>query len=884
MGTARQLWARVSALLDREGLDRDFDEEARSHLDLATEDYMQRGYPPGEARRLARLHFGATEAAKDAHRDSRGFVRLNCLLHDLRDAVRALARDRMFAFATIVILSLAIALNATAFRIVDVTLFHGYPLVKHNDRMVFVDERFPYPGCCVSYMDFEAWRAQAHSFQDLAFGVPKAVTLGESADQGRAIYALAVTSNTFHVLGVQPRLGRDFTPRDEIPGSPAVVIVSHSYWITRLGGRADVIGHHIFVNGAPATIIGLMPEGFSFPQSTDIWMPVLQTADLHTTVANGGWVFGRLQDGASEDAARTEVETINARRAVEFPVTNRGVLPVVTNFMKSFAGPNGRVIYGSLWAGALIVLGIACANLTNLALARAQGRMREISTRMALGSGRARIVRQWLIESLLLAAVAGLFGWWASAWTVRLWQATTSTTFELLAYTPSLTTAAYLVLVTLLSAILITTAPVSRLWRLDVNGALKGEPRGGTMGLSARRLSSALVAGQMALAIALISGAGVLGHSLWNVLTADIGVRSPETILVGQVALPPIRYSTAQSRVAFFDSLTARLASIPGVTSAAVATGRPVDDFEPRPVEFEDVVGSIHGAPVFPSGPDYFRTIGARILAGRDFTAADRPASLPVAIVNRTFADAYLPGQNAIGLRIRLYEKRNPTPGQWRMIVGVVSNVMQNDVFRRRRVPAVYVPFAQAPSASAWFFARTPVISDSLAAALRAQPGQIDPKVDVTGFSTLKTSLGLQFGKGAPELMGLSKNAVVAPIFATLALLLAAIGLYSVVSRSAIQRTKEIGIRMALGASARKVRRVMLREAMTPVAFGLAIGLVAALAVNRILQSQLIGVSPYDALTLTLAPAVLILVALAGTARPVQRASRVDPAVALRHD
>jgi predicted permease len=882
--TIHQLWARVTALFERDALDRDFDEEARTHIDIAADDYIQRGYQPGEARRLAHVQFGATEAAKDAHRDSRGLVWLDGVLHDLRDAWRGLAGDPMYSLAAIVILSLAIALNATAFRVVDGTLLRGYSLVKQNDRMVFVDEIFPNPGCCVSYMDFEAWRAQAHSFQDLAFGVPRAMTVGESADRGRDIWAVAVTANAFHALGVQPKLGREFSARDEVPGSPPVVIVSYGYWLAHLGGRAGVIGHSVFVNGAPATIVGLMPEGFDFPGASEVWVPVLLTPDLHTTVANGGYVFGRLKDGASEAAARTEVETINARRAVEFPATNRGVRPVVTNFMKSAAGPNGRVIYGSLWAGALIVLGIAWGNLTNLALARAQGRLREISTRMALGAGRGRVVREWLMENLLLAVVAGVLGWWASAWSIRLWAATTVTAFESHYYTPSLTAAIYVVLVTLLSALLITAAPMSRLGRLDLNGALKGEPRGGTMGLSARRLSAALVTGQMALAIALMSGAGVLGHSLWNVLTADIGVRSPETILVGQVALPRGRYPSAGSRIAFFNSLDARLAAIPGVTSAAVASGRPADDFEPRPVELEGALGSIHGAPVFPSGPGYFRTIGAPILAGREFNATDGPESSAVALVNRIFAETYFPGQNAVGRRIRLYEKRNPSPGQWRTIVGVVSNVMQNDVFRRHLLPVIYVPFAQEPRTSAWFFARVPFISDGLAAAVRAQAGQMNPGAEVTDFATLKTSLGIQYGKGSSDFMGLSKNAIVAPVFAALALLLAATGLYSVVSRSAIQRTKEIGVRMALGASARKVERLMLREAMTPVALGLVLGLVASLAVNRILHSQLVGVSPYDAPTLVVAPLVLILVALIASARPVRRASRIDPAGALRHD
>jgi hypothetical protein len=356
---------------------------------------------------------------------------LDFLLHDVRFAARTLKREPVLSAATILVLALALGLNVTTFRVMDATLFHGYPLVQDNERLLFVDERYPTPACCVSYADFEVWRAEANAFQDMAFGIFKSATVSESADAVRDVYVGATTANTFALLGVPPALGRSFNPSDEVAGADPVVIVSHRYWRSRLAGRADVIGSVVQVDGAPATIVGVLPQGFDFPQLTDVWMPLEQTAELRSVVGNGSYAFGRLADGASEVTARAEVEAINAGLAVQFPATNRDVRPVVRNFVDSFAGYNATLVYGSLWAGAWLVLAIACANLANLALARAQARAREISTRMALGASRGRVLRQWLIESLLLAAVAGLLAWWAMDWSTRIWAAATETPYRI---------------------------------------------------------------------------------------------------------------------------------------------------------------------------------------------------------------------------------------------------------------------------------------------------------------------------------------------------------------------------------------------------------------------------------------------------------------------
>ncbi|MEI9812223.1 MAG: ABC transporter permease [Acidobacteriota bacterium] len=612
---------RLRALFARKRLDGEFDEEAHAHIDLATDDYIARGYSSEEARRLARVKFGAKESAKDAHRDARGWAWLETLLYDVRYAFRGLARDRGFALAVVVMLTLSIALNVTAFRVLDAALLRGFPGVKENRRMLFVDEVFPRPGCCVSFLDFEQWRAQSHSFQGLAFTVGKQKTVGENGNDPRDLWVEELTVNGFGLLGVRPFMGRDLNSADASAGAAPVVIVSHEYWSTRLGRRSDAIGQRVLINGTPTTIVGVLPEGFDFLQRSGVFQPLVESAELRRPDANGSTVFGRLVDGVSEADARRELEVINARLAEESPATNRDVRPSVRNFMDAFGGANAALTYGSFWAGAWLVVAIACANLANLALARAQGRSRELCTQMALGAGRGRIARQMLLESFVLGAMAGLLAWGVSAWSVRAWAIANEAANGNRDYSAGPGTVAYVVMVTLIAAMAIALAPIGRLWRLDVNGALRGESRSSTHGQSAKRLAGALVAAQMALAIVLMASAGVLGHSLWNVLHAEIGVREPERVLVGKVTLPPARYGSAESRAAFFEALQARIATTAGVEQAGVADGRPVADFEPLPVEFEREAGASRGAPVFHASPGYFGTIGASLRMGRDFDA-----------------------------------------------------------------------------------------------------------------------------------------------------------------------------------------------------------------------------------------------------------------------
>jgi putative ABC transport system permease protein len=532
------------------------------------------------------------------------------------------------------------------------------------------------------------------------------------------------------------------------------------------------------------------------------------------------------------------------------------------------------------------VLLIACANLMNLTLARTLGRSRELSTRMALGAGRWRMVRQMLTESLVLAAGGGALGGWIATWSVRTWAVGTASIHQVLDYTVNAGTIAYLIAISIVAALLCGLVPIGRVLQLDVNGTLKGETRGTTQGLHGRYLSASLVAGQMALAIVLMSGAGVLARSLFNVVAARTGVRDPERVLVGSMRLLSDRYPSSATRLGYFDRLEAQLRTISGIENASVASTLPVDGGRAQSFEIEGRPGPQDGeepAQFLTAGSHYFRLVGASAISGRDFNDDDRMAGLPVAIVNQAFVATFWPDGLALGKRLRPLD-RNHKPGEWRTVVGVVPNIMQGDATRQRFKPLIYIPLRQEPLARAFFLVRTAVPPNRVAPAVRAEVQKLDPDVILEDFTTLKATFAFDRGHMDMEHEEMGKYAAVAPIFAVIALVLAVVGLYAVIAHSVSQRTKEIGVRVALGAASNHIRRLIFREGMRPVAFGLIVGLMVSLAVNRILQSQLVGVSPYDPVTLAAAPAILSLVALLACQLPSQRALRIDPAVALRHD
>lgn len=686
------------------------------------------------------------------------------------------------------------------------------------------------------------------------------------------------SANTFSLLGVRPILGRDFVRADEVPGARAVAIISHRFWERRFGKREDIVGVTVHVNGAPASIIGVMPEHFALVYELDLWMPLSYAPRLE------GGAIGRLRDGATLEEARAELETITRRVQADDPATLRGV-PSVQTYSQAYVTPDAPMIYGSLWAGSWFVLLIACANLANLTLVRTIGRWREFSTRIALGAGQARMVRQMLVESMVLAGVAGVLGWWLTKWSVRTWAEATASTYLALDYSVTFGTLAYLVAISVAAGILISLVPIARVIQLGVNGALKGDARGVTQGLRGKHLTAGLVAGQMALAIVLLTGAGVLIRSFENIVGADAGVRDPEHIMVGLLRLPSDTYPTPATQAAYFDRLETQLRTVAGSEEVSVASTFPTRVVNRRGVEIE-------GRPRAPDGGEfaqfltadqgYFHLMGGSAISGRDFNERDDATALPVVIVNQSFAATFWPGKQAVGQRLRTVDRK--TPGPWRTVVGVVPNIMQGDATRQTFKPVVYIPFRQQPSAHAFVFMRTSVPPNQVAPAVRAELQHLDPDVLAEDLSSLQARFAFDRDFMDLEHAELGKHAAVAPIFAVIALLLAATGLYAVIAHSVNQRTKEIGVRMAVGAADNDIRWMVLRQGLLPVWTGMLIGLTASVAVNRILRSQLVGVSPYDPITMIGAPVLLIAIAVLACQIPVRRALGVEPVIALRHE
>jgi putative ABC transport system permease protein len=814
---------------------------------------------------------------------------LEAIAFDIRLALRGLRRDWTYGLASIAMLALALALNATLFTVMDAVLFRGFRHVQRNDQLVFLQERDRLGRCCLSYADFEEWQAQTQSFQGMARIGGVSVALRDGQGRPMDLRATTVDANLFSLLGVPPALGRDFGPADAAAGAAPVVMLTHRFWHNRLAGRPDIVGSVVQIDGAPAEIVGVMPEGFEFPEAaTDgLWIPIRTEAFARGLTVGGFTAAARLRDGVALPDARAELEALNRGLEQAYPETNAGLVPTAVDYAQFISGADARVIWGSLWAAACLVLLIACANVANLTVVRTIGRWRQFETCLALGAGRSRMVRQMLVESAIVAGAAGLPAWFLTRWSTRQWAAFAASPYQVVDYRVNAGTLSYLAVVTIAAAVLVSVAPVVRVLQLSRDGALKASTRGVTQGLRTRRLVTALVAGQMALAVMLLAGSGLLIRSFANIVGAETGVRHPETVLVGRLRLPSATYPTPQSRLSYLDRVQARLQTVPGIEQESLSGGLPVKfsgglrqlELDDRPATPDDGRSAVF----ITAAPNYFDVVGARLIAGRDFTDGDRQTTTPVAIVNERFASLHWPGESPLGKRIRAIDREGA--GAWRVIVGVVSNIMNADALRQQFKPLVYVPLRQEPPVRAAFFlTRTSVPAGQVAAAIRAAIQEEDADVRLDFFDTLDRLFAFDRDNMDAEHSELGKYSKVAPVFAVVALLLAATGLVSVIAHSVSQRTREIGVRMAIGAAARDISQLILREGMRPVAVGLGTGLAAALAANRILQSQLVGVSPYDPLVLIATPTVLVGVALAACLIPLRRALRIEAAVALRHE
>lgn len=811
------------------------------------------------------------------------------MAQDTRYSLRALRRQPAFTALAVTMLAAGIGVNTAVFTVTNAVLFKGFRSIEGNDRILYIGAQKNGTGCCASYPDFQDWRAQVTAFEGMGAVADLRITLSDRNGVADADTATRISANTFALLGRTPIVGRDFLTTDEQPGAPPTAILSYRLWQSRYASDARILGESIRINGVQTTVIGVMPQGFAFPQNQDLWLPLIPTPDLQPRDARNLWfTFGRLKPGATREQARVELETIGNRLALAYPRTNQGWIPLPRSFAEYFVGPNARVIYGSMWGAVGFVLLIACANLANLMLARAIDRSREVSVRIALGVGRWRVVRQLVLESLILSLLGAAAGWWIARWSVRAYELsanapTRSWSEGLLDYSMDYRVLAYAVAVSLATGLMFGLIPALRLSKLDVNAALKDGGRGSTRGNRGRSLSTLLVVGEMALAVVLLSGAGVMIRSFVNLSTTRLGVDT-SNVVTGLVATPAAG-TTPAAQTAFYDRLTARVQAIAGVESVTMASALPLGGT--RMLSYE-TAGDVSVDPdrrpqagTVVIGPEYFAALGAALVSGREFKDLDGISSARVAIVNQQFANRQWPGDNPLGKSVRLFE--GGAAGEWLTIVGVASNIVQNDSVRRGRSdfdPLIYLPYRQAGAANAWIIARAHGPAGAFAMALRRELQLLDPdRGFVLGPFTLADRLA-----GLGDYWSTRNDAALFTVFAAIALVLASVGLYAVIAHSVSQRIQEIGIRMAMGGTARDILTLVLMQGMVPSAIGLIVGLAASAAVMPVLGSMLVHVSPADPLTFAGTSVVLIASALLGCLVPARRAMRLDPLTALRCD
>jgi putative ABC transport system permease protein len=800
---------------------------------------------------------------------------------DMRYAIRGIRRRPAFGLTVVITLAIGIGVNAAVFAITSAFLFRGFPEVDDNDGIVYISSVGAY--CCVSYPDFSDWRAQSSSFtgMEVVHGFP--VTFTDDRGFPESFDATEVSAGTFGLIGQAPLIGRDFVAADDAPGAARVAILSYGFWEGRYGRDSGVLGETIRIDGEPVTIIGVMPPGFEFPQKQELWLNLVPTSEVMRRDNRNLWfAFARLRDGATLDAARAEIGTIGARLEAEYPDTNLNRSPEVLSFNEFFVGSNENTLYASMWGAVAFVLLIACANLANLMLARAIGRSREVAVRFALGARRRRIIRQLLTEAVLLSLAGGAAGWILAGWIVRLYALAArgpgAVPWRVLDYTMDAQIVLYVAFVSICTGLLFGLAPARKLAALDVHAALKDGGRGATQGRRTRHLPNLLVASQVALAVVLLAGAGVMIRSFLNVTGADTGIVTDRT-LTASLNLPTSSYASGAERVAFFDELHARLTATSGIESVAFANILPTWGSIRLPYELDDNEvldeSMLPRVPTVVISPNYFRTLGATVLSGRPFSDVDDVDSPRVAIVNERFAAQHWPGERSTGKRLRIFAGSEPA---WYTVVGVASNIVQNDPMRQRVDATVYVPYAQRPRAEMWVIARTALEPNTLGVIFRETIQELDADLPIrAGPMTLSARLSERYWDQ-------QLYAGVFLAFAVIALLLASVGLYAVVAHAVGQHRQEIGVRIAIGATANDILGLVMRIGLLPMGIGLSIGLVLSSVLTRVLQAELVQVSPTDPLVYVLTCVVLSLAAGLGCLIPARRAMRVDPVIALRSE
>ncbi|MGH9618134.1 MAG: ADOP family duplicated permease [Bryobacteraceae bacterium] len=885
MRIIRIIKRRIHSLLHRSSADAELQREIEIHIQQLTKEAIAAGVTESEARAMALRKFGPIEPTKEKCRETRRVGWIQDFAQDLRYGVRMLRKSPAFTAVAAFTLALGIGANTAIFSIVDAVLLRSLPYRDPNQLVLIFDAPLQRPDALlsISYRDFTDCREQNHVFGEMAGNTFHDLTL-TGAGEPSIVNTAVVTPEIFPLLNVKPLAGRTLLPEDGKRGAAPVAVLSENIWRSRFDSNPALIGQSITLDMRSFTVVGILPASFRYPDGAprqDVWIPVAQDPLFGPLMSQPGarllGGIGRLKPGVSVTQAQAEMNALGARLAKEFPAQDSGLTIRIEPYRQAVVGNVKSALLILLGAVGLVLL-IACANIANLLLSRATSRGREIAVRIAIGAGRARIVRQLLTESALvglLGGVAGVLLAVGSIWTFRPFLP--SAVVQISSIHVGGSVLAFALLLSLAAALAFGLAPalLATPSNLQMNLKEGGERTGKRGGQHAR---SFLAIAEISLAMVLLVAGGLLIRSFALVTSVNPGF-DPKNVTEAEISLPQFQYSTPRQWTAFANELLARLHGQPGLRDSALAAPLPMDRQGQATFAF-----SIVGNPPLPPGksttadyatvsPDYFRVMRIPLLRGRLFAEQDSPSNPKVAIIGETLARRYFPNQDPIGRQMRFGFPPNSNVS--REIVGVVGDV-RDVTLNKKPGPMMYVPFAQAPLYGGEVVVRTSLGASSVAASIRQVVHSIDKALPVTDVESFPAALGQSISQERFRTFLLGS-------FSAIALVLAAVGIFGVISYSVSQRRHEIGIRMALGAQRRDVLRLILGQGAKLALLGLGVGVAFSLLLTRLMASLLYSVSATDPLTFAAAAIVLLGVAMTACYIPARRAVQVDPMVALRY-
>ena len=802
------------------------------------------------------------------------------MFQDLRYGMRMLLKQPGFTLIAVLTLALGIGANTAIFSVVNALLLRPLPYVESERLLLLSEKSREGERLDVAYPNFADWRARAQSFEGMAAAYTSNFNL-TGVEKAARVEGCVSNWNFFPLLGVNPQLGRLFTEEDDRYGAARVVMISHELWRTRFGGEANVIGQTMILNEDSYTVVGVLPPRFEYLEAADFYVPIglfLGPSDPLSNRGNTTYLHAvaRLKAGVTIDQANSEMATLGQQLAQEYPKVNEGKSGQA-EWLQDVMSENVRQ---SLWVllGAVgFILLIACINVANLTLVRAAARQKELAVRQALGAGRLRIVRQLLSESLLIAGLGGACGLLVGSWMLQgLLGLAPPDIPQLSRVGLDKTVLLFTLGIAAATSLLCGLLPALQSSKTDLQTALK---EGGrlTTGAGREGMRKALVIAEVSLSLVLLVGAGLLVRSMYNLMHVDLGFNA-DNLLTMRVQLSGAKYNPA-ARLIFYDECLARVAAVPGVGSAAMTMSLPIlgSNWGSLFLAFDKPVPSPADLPhsdYIRVSANYFETMGIRVLRGRSFADSDTSESAPVAIINETLARRIWPGEDPIGKRLKQGRPGSDTP--WREVIGVINDIKLNGVENENSMQT-YLLYAQEPGTGLGLVLRTHDNPLAVAASVEQAIHSIDKDLPVYRIRTMDQVLSDSLAQRRLTLVLLAS-------FAALALVLAAVGIYGVISYAVRQRTHELGIRIALGAQARDVLRLILAQGLKLALLGIALGLAVSWALTRFLESLLFGVRPTDPLTFVVIAAALLCVAMLACWVPARRATKVDPMVALRQE